>query len=155
MGHYQFDLDYERSRKVEERVAHRICEKFNLKKVRGSKYSSWDFQLMDGDNKIISFELKEDFITQFTGNIAIEFQYRGVPSGIYRTKSDYYIYRIVRSNSGKRPIHLMFSVETLLRLIVTRQYKNIGVGGDPGTNTLFYLFDYDIIKKYAKFLDLS
>ena len=39
-------------------------------------------------------EVKTDFIAHKTGNIAIEFQSRGKPSGISITEADYYVYLI-------------------------------------------------------------
>lgn len=44
--------------------------------------------------KEVYFEVKEDFKWNETGNVAIEYYYRGQPSGIATTTSEYYIYKL-------------------------------------------------------------
>ena len=49
-------------------------------------------QLVDHIFKNCKIEVKRDFWTGTTGNIAVEFESRGKPSGISKTKSDYYAF---------------------------------------------------------------
>ena len=49
-------------------------------------------KLVDHIFKNCKIEVKRDFWTGTTGNIAVEFESRGKPSGISKTKSDYYAF---------------------------------------------------------------
>ena len=49
-------------------------------------------KLVDHIFKDSTVEVKRDFWTGTTGNIAVEFESRGKPSGISKTKSDYYAF---------------------------------------------------------------
>ena len=49
-------------------------------------------RLVDHIFKNATVEVKRDFWTGTTGNIAVEFESRGKPSGISKTKSDYYAF---------------------------------------------------------------
>jgi len=49
-------------------------------------------KLVDHIFKNSTIEVKRDFWTGTTGNIAVEFESRGKPSGIAKTKSDYYAF---------------------------------------------------------------
>ena len=49
-------------------------------------------KLVDHIFKNATVEVKRDFWTGTTGNIAVEFESRGKPSGISKTKSDYYAF---------------------------------------------------------------
>ena len=49
-------------------------------------------KLIDHIFKNCKIEVKRDFWTGTTGNIAVEFASRGKPSGISKTKSDYYAF---------------------------------------------------------------
>ena len=49
-------------------------------------------KLVDHIFKNCKIEVKRDFWTGTSGNIAVEFESRGKPSGISKTKSDYYAF---------------------------------------------------------------
>lgn len=59
-------------------------------------------------------EVKTDFIAHRTGNLAIEYECRGKPSGIAVTEADYYAYIIPRA--PLKNIILLMSVDILKRL---------------------------------------
>jgi hypothetical protein len=56
----------------------------------GQEYESRFADLFRGKK----FEVKTDFHSHKTGNIAIEYKSRGKPSGISTTESDFYVYII-------------------------------------------------------------
>ena len=60
------------------------------------------------------FEVKTDFISHKTGNIAIEYKSRGKPSGISITKSDFYVYII--PNAPLKNIMLILPISELKEL---------------------------------------
>jgi hypothetical protein len=76
-------------------------------------------------------EVKTDFMTQKTGNIAVEFESRGKPSGIAVTKADHWAFHI----PGKCTV--LLETERLKELC--RMYYKMGKitnGGDNMTSKL-------------------
>ena len=82
------------------------------------------------DKKI---EVKTDFMAHETGNIAIEFESRGKPSGISTTESDYYAYCLPLANFQN--IIIFLEINELKRM--AREYwskGNIKKMGDKNTS---------------------
>lgn len=78
-------------------------------------------------------EVKTDFLAQETGNVAIEFQSRGKPSGIAVTQADYYAYCLPRANFQN--IIIFMEINELKR--IAREYwskGNIKKMGDENTS---------------------
>lgn len=78
-------------------------------------------------------EVKTDFMAQETGNVAIEFQSRGKPSGIAVTQADYYAYCLPRANFQN--IIIFMEINELKR--IAREYwskGNIKKMGDENTS---------------------
>ena len=62
-----------------------------------------------------------------TGNIAIEYEYRGKPSGIYATKSDYWFHRL--EEDKEEFCTLVFKTSTLKKIVdkyKDKLTKNVG-----------------------------
>jgi hypothetical protein len=79
-------------------------------------------------------EVKTDFMTKNTGNIAVEFESRGKPSGIAVTKADHWAFHI----SDKCTI--VIETERLKEL--SRYYyksKGFAYGGDDMTSKLILI----------------
>lgn len=78
-------------------------------------------------------EVKTDFLAQETGNIALEYESRGKPSGIAVTESDYYAYCLPRANFQN--IIIFLEINELKRM--AREYwskGNIKKMGDENTS---------------------
>lgn len=76
-----------------------------------------DYDLLGDLNT--TYEVKSDRIARTTGNIAIEFQYHGEPSGIVITKANYWVQRIAEKE------FYVFLVRALRDwLNIQRQYLN-------------------------------
>lgn len=78
-------------------------------------------------------EVKTDFMAHETGNIAIEYESRGKPSGIAVTEADFYAYCLPRSNFQN--IIIFMEINELKRL--AREYwskGNIKKMGDENTS---------------------
>jgi hypothetical protein len=76
-------------------------------------------------------EVKTDFMTKNTGNIAVEFESRGNPSGIAVTKADHWVFHI--------PNKCTIIVETNRLKELSRKYyksKGFSLGGDNMTSKL-------------------
>lgn len=79
-------------------------------------------------------EVKTDFMTKNTGNIAVEFESRGKPSGISVTKADHWVFHI--------PNRCTIIVETNRLKELARYYyksKGFALGGDNMTSKLILI----------------
>lgn len=54
----------------------------------------YDVAYTTANNKRITLEVKEDFRYTQTGNVAIEYEQRGKPTGISVSSADYYVYKL-------------------------------------------------------------
>lgn len=138
MGNYNFSKDLKIAKKTEEEVA-KLLEKFYNAEIKEFKTNSEYDILANIEGKDLKFEVKEDFMCVDTGNVALEFESRGKPSGISSTDADFYIYKLVMKDG---PEYIMHSVKTLKMMIEKKKYFRIVIGGDRGSNTMNYLFKY-------------
>ena len=70
----------------------------------------------------VTVEVKTDRLAAKTGNLAVEFRYRGRPSGIQTTKSDEYFFVIVEQDGS---IRYRLNIPTAkLKKIAYRRYLN-------------------------------
>ena len=99
----------------------------------GEAAEDWVNDLFSNGKKI---EVKNDLMAHKTGNIYIEFQSRGKPSGLAKTIADYWIYRINQSDFA-----LIIEVNKLKQ--VCREFyksgKYLKVGGDDNTSKGFLI----------------
>jgi len=101
------------------------------------KVYGYDF-IVDG----VKFEVKSDRIAYRTGNLAIEYESRGVPSGIMTTEADYYMYFIVRGST-----HECFKIPVKELKELCPKYGRDIIGGDFKTSRM-YLINRRHINKY-------
>jgi len=86
-----------------------------------------------------------------TGNIAIEYESYGKPSGINATEADYWFHNLC---IGKDTFAtLVFDVPSLKRIIDNLDYKKSVSGGDNNASRMYLLnlqklFSSDVIKAY-------
>lgn len=88
-----------------------------------------------------AYEVKSDTVAARTGNLAIEFECSGRPSGIAATKADYWIHYIPTTNTYYR-----LKVETLKK-IIKRVDPWTTYGGDGGRARM-YLLPISHLEKY-------
>jgi hypothetical protein len=84
------------------------------------------------DCQIEKIELKtESFLWERTGNICIEYECNGEPSGIAATRADMWVHQLKRASDGATVAYLMFPVSRLKELarIALRQGRG-RIGGD-------------------------
>lgn len=101
----------------------------------------------------VKFEVKEDFTHAKTGNIGLEFECRGKPSGIAVSEAHFYIYKI--HNADKTCGYYLIAKRTLLHMIEQAVYFRIVNDGDEGSNSKCYLFKDCIFYPFAKKLNWS
>lgn len=73
-------------------------------------------------------EVKYDIMAKYTGNVFIEFESRGKPSGLATTKADFWVIKVDKS-------FITFKVDDL-KSVCRKWYKDNGsiVGGDSDTS---------------------
>jgi hypothetical protein len=104
------------------------------------------------NGSLITFEVKEDFLCEFTGNVGLEYECRGKPSGINTSQADYYIYKL-HTNHGIE--FVMFRTGTLKQMIAEHKYFRVVNGGDKGSNSMNYLFKYGVFVRAGRILPIS
>jgi hypothetical protein len=137
MANYNFEKDLIPAKESEKEVADLLEKIYNAKILNFEDTNKYDILAQIKDRQF-TVEVKDDYIAERTGNIAIEYSSRGKPSGISVTQSDYYIYKINREIE-KSYIYII-KVSKIKEMISNNLYFKIINGGDRGSNTLFYLF---------------
>ena len=101
-------------------------------------------------NKKIEVKSERD-MWQRTGNIAIEYQSYGKPSGIDATESDYWFHNLCVGDDTF--CTLVFDTKSLKRIINNLDYKRSVSGGDNNASRMYLLniqklFSSDVIKAF-------
>ena len=86
-----------------------------------------------------------------TGNIAVEYESYGKPSGIAITEADYWFHNLCIGDETFAT--LVFDVPSLKRIIDNLDYKKTVSGGDHNASRMYLLniqklFSSDVIKAY-------
>lgn len=151
MPFYNFKQDLEVAKTTESEVALLLTDVLDAKILSFEKTNKYDILALIGD-KEITFEVKEDFLCEYTGNVGLEFECRGKPSGIQTSEADYYIYKLHTTNGIQ---YVMHSTSVLKQMIIYKTYFKIVNGGDKNSNSMNYLFKYAVFVSTGKFLLLD
>jgi len=146
MPNYDFKKDLPIAKKTENEIALLLANKFRGRLIRFNNTNKYDIKMRIGSNDY-TFEVKEDFTCERTGNVGLEFECRGKPSGIEVTEADYYVYKIHTKDEGIKIY--MHKTDTIKKMIKDGLYFRIVNGGDEGSNSMNYLFKYEIFIKGA------
>lgn len=145
MGNYDFSKDLKVAQKTEKEIAALIERCLGKDEVLIRFGTNKDYDIMFAYNdKAYTVEIKEDFMCKQTGNVCVEYESRGKPSGINATKAMMYFYKIHEPN-GEVNVYICLT-DTLRNLIKERRYFREISGGDTGSNTKSYLFKLDVFK---------
>jgi len=127
MGNYNFQKDLERAKECEKKVvemlqSHPINTDFEF-----NNDAKYDIKYKCEGNEI-TLEVKEDLMWEKTGNVAIELQSRGKPSGICTSVADRWCYVL-----GDE---FWFGKPGDIRLFLIQHWDRIRrvKGGDDGTS---------------------
>ena len=143
MAHYSFRKDIVEGEEGERFVTNCLCETFGAKLISDNKTNSHDvlIEFPERDNSIwsgtLSLEIKTDVLikpTRDTGNMFIEYECRGKPSGISVTQADMFITYFKNLNE----IWVITTVK-LKELLNTENFRSVGNAGDEGSKTCGYL----------------
>jgi len=89
-------------------------------------------------------EVKADRMTARTGNVVIEFECSGKPSGITSTEADYWVYFIVGTNE-----YIKIDTPVLRQLIADNKWTRKVKGGD-GWRSNMYLFPKETFQEFIE-----
>ena len=145
MAEYSFRKDIVEGEEGEDFIIDFLTQGWKGQLLEKKKDYTWDFK-MEFPSGVQTFESKTDVFCippreingkkvpgRDTGNIFIEFSCRDKDSGIRVTQADWFVYYF------KYLGELWFiKVEDLKRLLEENDFR-VGVGGDPGSNSMGYL----------------
>lgn len=152
MPFYNFKKDFEESKTSVKEVCEKLETSFGAKILDLEDTYRYDI-LAEIDGRQITFEVKEDFLCEKTGNVGLEFEYRGRPSGIQTSEADYYVYKLHTKDFGIQ--FVMHTKDVLLEKIENEKYFRIVNGGDKGSNSMNYLFKYSVFMEDGLILTLD
>jgi hypothetical protein len=152
MPHYDFKKDFPIAKETEREVAGYLNALYNAEILEFGNTNKYDIRARI-KGKEYTFEVKEDFIGERTGNVGLEYSCRGKPSGIETSQADYYIYKLHTQLNGIQIF--MCRTTALKRSILEHKYIRTVNGGDPGSNSLNYLFKYNTFVKVGRILPLD
>ena len=141
MGNYDFEKDFKIALSTEQEAVSLlklIYEKCTF--IRFNDDYRYDIVMKIGAG-LVTYEVKEDFMCEHTGNVSLEYESRGKLSGISVSEADYYIYKLHISRT--EIIFAIISSDILKEYIADKAFFRIVNGGDKGSNTLNYLFKYE------------
>ena len=102
-------------------------------------------EIFDGSMKMAKIELKsESWQWEQTGNICIEYEYAGQPSGIAATEADIWVHELKRE--GGTLVYLMFHTERLKELCRRYWRWRKEKAGDGGRSKVILLPLKDILQ---------
>lgn len=123
----EFAKTLESWKKIEKEFVKVMMDKCEIQKI---EYAP-DKQFKDRDVKLTinwierTYEIKRDFKSQETWNIALEIKCNWKPSGIYASKADYIIYCL-----NENEFYWQDRWELLYRIADINKYKTLGWDGD-------------------------
>lgn len=141
MAKYNFNEDIKIGLSAELYVK---CQLFNLLgpdyEYEFNNTKSYDILIRKSDKPVVTLEVKYDIMAKKTGNVAIEIESRGNPSGIEVTDADWWC-QIIDVTPW------FIQTERLKQLIL--QHGKLVVGGDAGSETKMYLVPDEIFRGFA------
>ena len=144
---YDFNKDLVVANKTERQIA-KYLESMDIKTLEMRNDNKYDLLVEMPSKKQVTIEIKEDFSCQRTGNVGVEYECRGKPSGISVSQAGFYLYK-VHEPSGEKRLYII-QTENLKKMIKEHKWFREVCGGDPGSNSRNYLFKLDVIKENFK-----
>jgi len=150
MPNYDFDVDLPIAQKTERQVAEFLIARGGMTFIEDCDTNAYDLRMKTKSGEEVTIEVKEDFTCERTGNVGVEFECRGKPSGIAVSKAKVYMYKI-HEPDGRIGLYVI-PTKDLKAMIARQEYFRIVNGGDPGSNSMNYLFKLNAIKHNFKYL---
>lgn len=142
-GSYNFKQDKEIAYHAERELGAILLSRKDIKNVVYNDNYKYDLILTTVKDTKITIEVKCDLQSSVTGNIVVEFESRGKPSGISRSEADYWFYKVEGEWWSINRLKLQ-------EIINLEHYERVVVGGDKGSETKMYLFKKDTLLSFMK-----
>ena len=142
-GEYNFKKDVLKGEDGEDIIKDYLIN-YGFEFLSKNKDYRYDLKMLYKD-KEITYEVKTDIYPRDTGNIVIEFESRGKPSGISVTEADYFITYFLHFGE-------IWNIESSkLRLLIEyTKPKIFEMAGDIGSNTKLYRFKKNDVRHFFK-----
>jgi hypothetical protein len=160
LGNYSFKEDLSKAKESEKAVSELLSKHYGMTTIGLGTDYQYDLLIRTNKLRDVALEIKEDFKCGDTGNFLLEFEYKGNPSGIQKSKAEFYIH-ILHMKTGLE--YWSTSVEKLKWMIDEKLYFRIVEGGDGSRSgekvtgkrdatitTKNYLFKLDVFKEHSK-----
>ncbi len=146
MNHNDFYENLEFAQNGEACVASLLCGRFkDFKLVGYNDDNKYDIVASVGD-KMVNIEVKEDVRIKDTGNVVIESESWGKPSGIMTTQSDFWIFRWHLGDSIQ---HWLYRTSNIKEAITDVAYYNRRKMTHTDSKNRLYFFKLDKFLTYA------
>lgn len=146
MGNYNFKQDLKEGVNGESEIISFLISK-GLIYQHSNNDNKYDIKMLK-NNKPITYEIKTDtWCNKYrdSGNIFVEFECRGKPSGIEVTQADWFVTFFKNLNQI-----WFIKTNTIKHLIQTENFKITKQSGDVGSNTCGYLIPRNKYLNYFK-----
>lgn len=144
--HNDFHDNLEFAQKGEEEVAELLSKKFKDFKLKAFNNDNQCDIVAEVGGQTVTIEVKEDVRTKDTGNVVIECESRGKPSGIMTSKADFWVFRI-HTNEGL--LNLLYKIRDVKQAIRDRRFHNKRQMPHTDSNNVLYFFRLDTLREYA------
>jgi hypothetical protein len=114
-------------------------------KIAKGNFKEWDIWIRHQGEEVL-FEVKCDRKAQTTGNLAIEFECSGKPSGVNATHADFWIHFV-----QGHPMYYMIPIADLKQAIADKKYIRTVKGGD-GWRSNMYLFPMHVFDDFKEMI---
>lgn len=142
-GNYDFRKDIILGEEGEQEIVNYL-KTLGFTYISDNKDNKYDL-LMEYNGREITYEIKTDIYPRDTGNLAIEVECRGKPSGIYITEADYFVYYFKHIGEIWN-----IKVSKLKHLLKHGNFYLSENSGDKYSNTKLYLLRKSVVKPYFK-----
>ena len=143
--HNNFEKNLKNAQKAETKVA-LILRKNGFKVKSFNDDGKFDIVCETTNGTRLTFEVKEDDRCEDTGNIVIEYESRGRPSGIRTTQADVWV---LRAHYEGKAHNLMYRTENLKQLIRDQKYWDKQQMRHTDSRNRLYFFKFDVLKEHA------
>ena len=143
MAHYNFHDDLQDGHRAEREVIDLLRHFPDITDLEQSAGRGYDISCRYRE-RTVTFEVKYDIAVERTGNVAIEYESRGKPTGIAITEADYWVYKFLGQ-------FFVFRTSVLRKKIFEeRAYDRQATGGDPGSKTRMFLVEAGKFRGWGK-----
>ena len=123
-----FKITLEKWKEIERKFVSKILSKYPVQKIEfapDEQFKDWDVKITNILWEEKTYEIKRDFKSQETWNIALEIKCNWKPSGIFASKADYIVYCL-----SEDEFYFRNRWELLYDLCDIAKYKTLGWDGE-------------------------